>query len=94
MPGTIELRVFMGLVKVFKDRGWPIPKLVTVENGITGLELISQLNIPEQQVEIIFINGTVFLPADAVVNPGDRVALVPPGTPGPYRVMLGFIKKA
>lgn len=93
MPGTIELRVFMGLVKVFKDRGWHIPKLVMVENGITGLELISQLNIPEQQVEIIFINGKVFLPADAVVNPGDRVALVPPGTPGPYRVMLGFMKK-
>jgi len=93
MSGTIELRVFMDLVEVFKERNWPIPMFVTMEKGLTGLELMTMLNIPAKQVEIIFINGKVFLPADAFLNPGDRVALVPPGTPGPYRVMLGFIKK-
>lgn len=93
MSGTIELRVFMGLVQLFKERNWTIPKTVIIEEGITGADLIAQLDIPEQQVEIIFINGKVFLPMDAMINPGDRVALVPPGTPGPYRVMLGFIKK-
>jgi len=25
-----------------------------------------------------------------VVTGGDRVALAPPGVPGPYRVLLGF----
>jgi len=92
MSGTIEVRVFMGLVAIFKERNWSIPMLVTIEKGLTGVELITLMNIPEQQVEIIFINGKVFLPADAVINPGDRVALVPPGTPGPYRVLLGFKK--
>ena len=92
MSGTIELRVFMGLVAVFKERNWPIPMLVTIEKGLTGVELMALMNVPEQQVEIIFINGKVFLPADATINPGDRVALVPPGTPGPYRVLLGFKK--
>lgn len=93
MAGTIELRVFMGLVQLVKERNWSIPQLVMIEDGLTGTELISQLYIPENQVEIIFINGKVFLPANAILHPGDRVALVPPGTPGPYRVMLGFIKK-
>lgn len=27
---------------------------------------------------------------DAVVHPGDRVARVPPGVPGPHRLLLGF----
>ena len=94
MAGTIELRVFMGLAQLVKERKWSIPQLVMIEDGLTGTELISQLHIPENQVEIIFINGKVFLPGNAILHPGDRVALVPPGTPGPYRVMLGFIKKA
>lgn len=90
MSDMIELRVFMGLVEVFKERNWAIPMLVNIENGLTGSELITMLNIPEKQVEIMFINGKVFLPSNAVINSGDRVALVPPGTPGPYRVLLGF----
>ena len=93
MSGTIELRVFMGLVQLFKERNWSIPKEVMIEDGLVGTELIKQLNIPENRVEIIFINGKVFLPANARLTTGDRVALVPPGTPGPYRVMLGFVKK-
>jgi len=93
MSGTIEIRVFMGLTQVFKERNWSIPFLVTVEEGTTGSELISKLDLVGEQVEIIFINGKVFLPQDAVIHSGDRVALVPPGTPGPYRVMLGFVKK-
>jgi len=93
MLGTIELRVFMSLAELFKERKWSIPMLVTIEKGLTGSELMGMLNIPEKQVEIIFINGRVFLPADVSLVPGDRVALVPPGTPGPYRVMLGFKKK-
>ncbi len=93
MPDTIELRVFMGLVEVFKKRNWSIPLEVNIENVLTGPQLIDQLNIPEKEVEIIFINGKAFLPSAAVIHPGDRVAFVPPGTPGPYRVLLGFGKK-
>lgn len=93
MSGAIELRVFMGLVEVFKTRKWPIPLIMNLEKELTGFELITRLDIPEKEVEIIFINGKVFLLADAVIHVGDRVALVPPGTPGPYRVLLGFVKK-
>lgn len=90
MSGMIELRVFMGLTEIFKERNWPIPMSVNIEDGLTGSELITMLNLPEKQVEIIFINGKVFFPSNACINSGDRVALVPPGTPGPYRVLLGF----
>ena len=93
MPGTIELRVFMGLVDLFKKRNWPLPLMVELENSITAAELMTMLDIPEEKVEIVFINGKVFLPSAGVISPGDRVALVPPGTPGPYRVLMGFVKK-
>ena len=93
MSGTIELRVFMGLVDVFKKRNWPIPLSVTIEKNIIATELMKMLTISEKEVEIVFINGKVFLPSDGVIVPGDRVALVPPGTPGPYRVLMGFVKK-
>ena len=93
MPGTIELRVFMGLVDVFKKRNWPLPLLVELEKSITAADLMKMLDIPEKEVEIVFINGKVFLPCAGVIVPGDRVALVPPGTPEPYRVLMGFVKK-
>ncbi len=48
------------------------------------------LELPEAMVEVIFINGKAHTPANAVIHPGDRVALAPPGVPGPYRVLLGF----
>lgn len=93
MSDPIELRGFMGLSKVFKERNWSNPYFITIKKIITGDELLIMLEIEKQQVEIIFVNGKAFLPSDAVIHSGDRVALVPPGTPGPYRVLLGFVKK-
>lgn len=52
--------------------------------------LVAELKINPRQVEAVFINGAARHLED-VINPGDRVALVPPGTPGPYRVLLGFV---
>lgn len=92
MPTTIELRAFMGLSDLFRERGWGFPLHVDVKDGMSGDALLAQLQIPEESVEVIFVNGKASKPAQAVVNPGDRVALAPPGVPGPYRVLLGFKK--
>lgn len=92
MPGTIELRAFMGLMGLFRERGWPTPHLVAVEGLTTGQELLSMLDISPDRVEVLFVNGKTSRPDDAVIHPGDRVALVPPGTPGPYRALMGFKK--
>jgi hypothetical protein len=90
MTDTIELRAFMGLADTFRERGWTNPHELTLDGPTKGCDLLARLGIPVEQVEGIFINGKVVLPPVAVVNPGDRVALAPPGIPGPYRVLLGF----
>lgn len=90
--GTIEVRGFLHLSQVFTDRGWQTPVVLPVEGELAGCELLNKLEIPEEQVEAVFINGKAQTLAQASVKPGDRVALVPPGTPGPYRVWLGFVE--
>jgi hypothetical protein len=90
MSSMIELRAFMGLSDTFRERNWSNPKEVDVQGEITGLELLAILGIPEEMVEVIFVNGKAYTPPLAVVTGGDRVALAPPGVPGPYRVLLGF----
>ncbi len=90
---TIELRAFMGLADTFRERGWSNPHQIPLSGPTKGFELLNKLEIPVEQVEGIFSNGKVFLPPVAVISPGDRVALAPPGIPGPYRVLLGFKRK-
>jgi plastocyanin len=88
----IELRAFMGLADLFRERQWTNPRRVALEHEVTGRELVMQLGIPEERVEVMFVNRKAYTPALVTVKPGDRVALVPPGTPGPYRLFLGFKK--
>jgi len=54
----------------------------------TPNDLINKLGYKEGKVEFVFINGKVH-PKDTILKDGDRVALVPPGTPGSYRLILG-----
>jgi len=55
-------------------------------------DLIRQVQLDFEDVEVVFINGKV-APFDTIIKDNDRVALVPQGTPGPYRVLLGFKNK-
>ena len=89
---AIEVRGFLQLDQVFKKRNWPVPLLIDLEKPITGIELAEKLEIPIDEIEIIFVNG--FAQAlHCIIQPGDRVAFVPPGCPGPYRMALGFYSK-
>ena len=87
--GTIELRGFGKLQKILSDKGFAFPEMFEVGEETTGHQLLEKLGVVEDSVEAIFINGGVE-PLSHPVKPGDRVALLPPGTPGPYRVMLGI----
>jgi len=62
-----------------------------ISEGITVDELAERLGLEEGDVEAAFINGEI-TSLDSTLHDGDRVALVPPGTPGPYRVLLGIAK--
>jgi molybdopterin converting factor small subunit len=92
MSGQIQLRAFMGLAQVFRERHWTNPRTFELAGEITGREMMKQLGIAEQEVEIIFVNRKAYKPDAVTIKPGDRVALVPPGVPGPYRALLGFKK--
>jgi sulfur carrier protein ThiS len=92
MPPMIELRAFMGLADLFRERNWPSPLKVDIQGEMTGAQLLAMLDIPPERVEVVFVNGKAFTPPMAVLTGGDRVALAPPGVPGPYRVLLGFKK--
>lgn len=90
MKKNIEIRFFMFLAELAKERHWQIPLLMEIEDEISGLTLMDILDISAERVEAFLINGKVVRPPEAIIYPGDRVALLPPGTPGPYRVLLGI----
>lgn len=58
----------------------------------TANELLCNLKLDRDDVEGVFVNGKIS-PLNTILKDGDRVGLLPPGTPGPYRVMLGIVKQ-
>jgi len=90
--GVVNIRMF-GLLRSFmKERGLPDRFDETVPpEGKSGLEMAEELGLPVEKIEAVFINGLI-QQLDAKIYPGDRVAFVPSGTPGPYRVLLGMVK--
>ncbi len=90
----VEVRALSFIKRLFDARGWPFPLKYQLDSPCTALELADRLEIPHDLVEAVFINGTVFQPDEGMVKPGDRVAFIPPGTPGPYRLLLGIARPA
>lgn len=89
---TIEVRGFMQLDSYLRQKYGAPPIILELDKALTGIVLAERLNIPPDQIEVIFINGFV-QSLHEVINPGDRVAFLPPGCPGPYRIALGFYGK-
>ncbi len=89
---TIEIRGFLQLDAIFFKKHGKRPLVYPLTQPITGKALATALEIPLESIEVIFINGFVHA-VDAIIHPGDRVAFLPPGCPGPYRIALGFYSK-
>jgi len=62
------------------------------QEGKTALAIAQELELPIDIIEAVFCNNTIYT-LDHRIMPGDRVAFVPHGTPGPHRYCLG-IKQA
>jgi hypothetical protein len=92
VKGAIEVRLFMFLSALYKERNWSCPLSLQINEQLTGTGLLAILDIDRDRVEALLVNGMGVSPEDALIHPGDRVALLPPGTPGPYRVLLGLRK--
>ena len=89
---TIEIRAFGRLAELFTEKDQPFPFILELKEPISGADLAKQLEISRDDIEIIIVNGVVQALSYSI-HSGDRVAFVPPGTPGPYRVLLGFVHK-
>lgn len=88
----LEIRGFLKLDAYIKKTYGGMPYYLEIEEPISGLELAKQMGIRREDIEVIFINGFV-QEVSAMIQPGDRVAFLPPGCPGPYRIALGFYGK-
>lgn len=90
--GRITVRLFGMLHTMRREAGLPATVVVDVpEDGVVARELAQRLGLPLKHIEGVFCNGDVF-GLSRVLGPGDRVAFVPYGTPGPHRVFLGLYK--
>lgn len=92
MP-IITFNAFSFLQKKLKENQIAFSNVsMTLEKGTRAKDLVRQVQLQPKDVEVVFINGKV-ASFDTILQNNDRVALVPPGTPGPYRVLLGFKNK-
>lgn len=66
---------------------------LNIPNQGTINDVLKQVGLSPDDVEGAFVNGRVS-PFDTLLKDGDRVALIPPGTPGPYRVLLNLRPKS
>lgn len=90
MSNLASVRMLGLLQPVCAERGMPTLLEVEVpEQGCSGWELVESLGLPAEMIEGMFVNHTLY-GLGQIVMPGDRVALVPYGTPGPHRLYLGL----
>jgi len=89
MP-TITFNAFSFLQKKLQQNNLPCTNVsLFISEGTTADMLVQQMQLTREEVEVVFVNGRV-QPFSTVLQDQDRVAFVPQGTPGPYRVLLGF----
>lgn len=87
---TIAIRMFGALYTLRRQRGLdPVAEVVVPDTGRSAREIAVELDLPLEKIEGIFINHVVY-DLDHLVHPGDRVAFVPTGVPGPHRYTLGI----
>jgi molybdopterin converting factor small subunit len=84
------VRMFGALHTIRKDLGLPSVVEVTIPSGgCAATTLARELDLPLDKIEAVFVNRKVYN-LDRSIQPGDRVAFVPTGIPGPARGLLGI----
>jgi sulfur carrier protein ThiS len=90
---TILFNAFSFLQKKLKENNQPYANVtMDLPDGTTVADLLTTVGLEDKGVEAAFVNGKV-VPFDTVLEDADRVAFIPPGTPGPYRVMLAMVQR-
>ncbi|KIH77732.1 ThiS family protein [Geoalkalibacter ferrihydriticus] len=86
----VTVRMFGALHTLRRSRGLPATiELEVPPEGMTALDIARQLELPPERIEAVFCNHRTY-DLNHRVHPGDRIAFVPPGVPGPHRFYLGI----
>jgi len=81
--------MFGALHSIRKGRGLKsIAEVLIPAGGRKAREIALELDLPLDKIEGVFVNHIVY-DIDHLILPGDRIAFVPTGVPGPHRFMLG-----
>jgi len=82
--------MFGCLHTIRKERGLDSTVEITLPpEGRRADEIALELELPLDRIEGVFVNHLVYN-LDIIVKPGDKVAFIPTGIPGPHRFMLGI----
>ncbi len=85
------VRMFGALHTFRREQGLePKIEVEIPPDGRTAHDLARDLGLPMAKVEAVFVNHIVY-GLNQVIKPGDRVAFIPTGIPGPARIQLGII---
>ena len=74
----IEIKLYASLARYMPVQEEGSDSIKTeVEDGTTVKQLLDELNVPANNIKIIFLNGT-HAGEDAVLKDGDRLGVFPP----------------
>lgn len=73
----VEVKLFATLARYAPEGLRQADSMVQVSDGITIMELLQELDIPYDQVKLIFLNG-VHAEAHTVLEDGSKLGLFPP----------------
>ncbi|MBU1171497.1 MAG: MoaD/ThiS family protein [Proteobacteria bacterium] len=91
--GSILFNAFSFLQKKLKAKNIPCTNArISFSDGESVDDVLKKMSIGIEDIEGVFVNGKI-APTDTLLRDGDRIAAFPPGTPGPYRLLLGIVKK-
>jgi molybdopterin converting factor small subunit len=74
---TVRVKLFATLRRHFPELDIGEPMTVELPEGATVGQLREHLDLPEEQVKVVFVNGTV-RKADHGLDDGDEVGIFPP----------------
>lgn len=78
---NIEIRLFANLAQFLPPDSKNKRAKITVADGITIEELLTELNVPKNSTNVVMLNG-VHQKDDIKLNEGDVLSIIPPVTGG------------
>ncbi|MCP3926663.1 MAG: MoaD/ThiS family protein [Desulfobacterales bacterium] len=89
MP-EILFNAFSFLQKKLKANGFDHSNVtIDVPENHSVIDLIKSMDLDPDGIEAVFVNGKAG-DFEYIIKDKDRIALIPPGTPGPHRLLLGI----